>query len=48
MERKLHPIDPTKPHQAMPEAAYKQIMSMPHEVICKVASYAEAPVKLEG
>lgn len=39
------PIDPTKPHQAMPEAAYKQIMSMPDEVIWKVASYAEPPVK---
>ena len=42
------PIDPTKPHQAMPEAAYKQIISMPDEVIWKVASYAEAPVKTEA
>ena len=41
------PIDPAKPHQAMPEAAYKQIMSMPDEVIWKVASYAEAPVKAD-
>ena len=39
------PIDPAKPHQAMPEAAYKQIISLPDEVIWKMASYAEPPVK---
>lgn len=42
------PIDPAKPHQAMPEAAYKQIISLPDEVIWKMASYAEAPVKEEA
>jgi hypothetical protein len=30
----------------MPEAAYKQIISLPDEVIWKMASYAEAPVKV--
>ena len=42
------PIDPTKPHQAMPEAAYKQIIALPDEVIWNVASYAEPPVKTEA
>lgn len=39
------PIDPAKPHQAMPEAAYKHIMTMPDDVLWKAASYAEPPVK---
>lgn len=42
------PIDPAKPHQAMPEAAYKHIMTMPDDVLWKAASYAEPPVKVAG
>lgn len=36
--------DPEKPHLAYPEAVYKQILSMPDEVITKQGSYAEPPV----
>ena len=42
------PIDPAKPHQAMPDAAYRQIITLPDEVIWKMASYAEPPVKEEA
>ncbi len=38
------PYDPAKPHQAMPEAFYRQIIAAPDEVIWKTASYAEPPV----
>jgi catechol 2,3-dioxygenase-like lactoylglutathione lyase family enzyme len=38
------PYDPTKPHQAMPEAMYKQILLAPDEAIWAAASYAEPPV----
>ncbi len=41
-------IDPAKPHQPMPEAAYGQIITLPEEVIWKMAPYAEPPVKVEG
>ncbi len=36
--------DPTKPHQAMPEAMYKAILAAPDEAIWVAASYAEPPV----
>lgn len=39
------PYDPAKPHQAYPEAVYKQILATPDEVLTKVASYNEPPVK---
>ncbi len=39
------PIDPTKPHLAMPEAAYKTVMGLPDDVIWEKASFAEPPVK---
>lgn len=38
------PYDPAKPHQAMPEAVYKQIIAAPDEAIWAMASYAEPPV----
>ena len=37
--------DPDKPHQAYPEAVYKQMIAAPDEVIAATASYAEPPVK---
>ncbi len=39
------PYDPAKPHQAMPEALYKQIIGAPDAAIWAMASYAEPPVK---
>lgn len=38
------PYDPAKPHQAMPEAVYKQIIAAPDAAIWATASYAEPPV----
>lgn len=38
------PYDPAMPHQAMPEALYRQILAAPDEVIWASASYAEPPV----
>ncbi len=42
------PYDPAKPHQAYPEAAYRQMLAAPDEVITKAASYAEPPVRPAG
>lgn len=42
------PIDPAKPHLAMPDALYKQIIGAPDEVIWQMASYAEPPVPAEA
>lgn len=39
------PYDPEKPHQAYPEAIYKQMLAAPDEAITASASYAEPPVK---
>lgn len=38
------PIDPAQPHQAMDPARYRQVLSLPDEVLWQVASYAEPPV----
>jgi catechol 2,3-dioxygenase-like lactoylglutathione lyase family enzyme len=38
------PYDPGKPHQAMPDAVYRQILLTPDEVIWKMASYDKPPV----
>ena len=38
------PYDPTKPHMAYPEAAYKQMIAAPDAAITAMASYAEPPV----
>lgn len=37
--------DPAKPHQVMDQERYKQILSLPDEVIWQMASYAEPPVR---
>lgn len=42
------PYDPAKPHQAMPEKLYHQILAAPDEAIWAMASYAEPPVKPEA
>jgi catechol 2,3-dioxygenase-like lactoylglutathione lyase family enzyme len=38
------PYDPAKPHQAMPEAFYRQIIAAPDDVVWKMASHPEPPV----
>ncbi len=38
------PYDPAKPHPAMPEESYRQILAAPDEAIWAMASYAEPPV----
>jgi catechol 2,3-dioxygenase-like lactoylglutathione lyase family enzyme len=38
------PYDPAKPHQAMDPDRYKQVLSLPDEVIWEMASYPEPPV----
>lgn len=42
------PIDPAKPHLAMPEDAYRASIAAPDAVIWAMASYAEPPVKLDA
>ncbi len=42
---KQPPYDPRKPHQAYPEALYRQMLAAPDEVITRTASHAEPPVK---
>lgn len=39
------PYDPDKPHMAYPEAAYRQMLALPDEMLGRMASYAEPPVK---
>ncbi len=39
------PHDPDKPHQAYPEAMYRQMLATPDAAIAAAASYAEPPVK---
>ena len=39
------PYDPAKPHQAYPDAMYQQMLKTPDEVITKMGSYAEPPVR---
>lgn len=41
------PHDAAKPHQAIPDRLYRQILSMPDETIWTMASNAEPPVALE-
>jgi len=40
------PYDPDKPHQAYPDAMYRQMLAAPDEAIAAAASYAEPPVKV--
>lgn len=40
------PYDPEKPHQAYSPERYRQMLAVPDDVIGKVASYAEPPVKV--
>lgn len=39
------PYDPAMPHQAYEPERYRQMLALPDEVISKMASYAEPPVK---
>ncbi len=41
------PFDPAKPHQAMPDKLYQQILAAPDAAIWAMASHAEPPVALE-
>jgi catechol 2,3-dioxygenase-like lactoylglutathione lyase family enzyme len=40
--------DPAQPHQAMPEALYRQILATPDAVIWERASYAQPPMPAAG
>jgi catechol 2,3-dioxygenase-like lactoylglutathione lyase family enzyme len=40
------PYDPAKPHQAYPEAMYKQMLATPDEVLAKAVSFRDPPVKV--
>lgn len=39
------PYDPAKPHQVMPSALYHQMLTLPDEVITRMGSHAEPPVR---